>query len=463
MFAGADIPLLLYIGLSETFMVHFAFSAFMRRNDKNMYEYLAVLAVYLIITSVDALLDMPVFYVLFICYVLIVYIAFRFFDSTLEERLVISFVYVAVNYSMTIFATTLVFGLDGNGFEGFPSNLAQTFESQTFLTIMVTCSIFLMEKLKRFVYAPATIAGLSFLTPLLMVLLIINEFYMISAPDSQDMLFKQYISIALLLLFTAIILYMLALRIGLLKHSLEYSATLEQMLSVQQKYYSALQEHQRELRRIYHDTKGRTRTMLTLLDSGLNEEAAEYARSMLLSARDPAMEMECDNQLLDALLSDRLGPVRRLGVEVSSCIMVPPVLEIDNVDLCILVENMLDNAVEACERMQPRSGTDAMVHRFESAAGGDLPRRYIDVDIRMRGPFLCLYVENSFDGCLKCEKGVYLSVKPDPESHGLGITHMLRIVEKYHGRLKIEHSANVFSVTALLEYPDDELLDSSSM
>lgn len=440
-----DFPLLLYIACTETLMVHVAFKAFMGRNTRSSVEYAVVLALYLLITFVDALLDLPVFYVLCICYVLIVGIAFLFFESTLEERLIISFAFVAVNYAMTIISTALIFGLDGNGFEEFPRHLAQTFESQTLLVILVFCFIWLMRELRRFVSAPVMVAVFSFFTPFAMVLLLIYEFYMISEPNRPEMLFAQYMSIGLLLLLTSVILYLLVLRIGLLKHSLEYSATLEQMLSVQQKYYAALQEHQRELRRIYHDTKGRTRTMLGLLDSGLNDAAAEYARSMLQSARDPAMEMECDNQLLDALLSDRLGSAHRSGVEVTSCIMVPAVLEIDNVDLCILVENMLDNAVEACERM--RVGN--------VAAGTDAPRRFIDIDIRMRGPFLCLYVANSYDGHCICEKDRYISVKPDPESHGLGVTNMRRIVEKYRGRLKIEHDDQVFSVMALLEYPGE--------
>ena len=105
-------------------------------------------------------------------------------------------------------------------------------------------------------------------------------------------------------------------------------------------------------------------------------------------------------------------------------------------DLCILVGNMLDNAVEACERVE---------------AG---KKRMIEVDLRMRGPFLCLYVANSFDGHVDYERGVYRSVKPDSSSHGLGLSNMRMVVDKYHGRLTIEREENLFFVTALLECPD---------
>ena len=117
--------------------------------------------------------------------------------------------------------------------------------------------------------------------------------------------------------------------------------------------------------------------------------------------------------------------------------MVPPILRINNVDMCILLGNLLDNAVEACSRMSAQ--TD----------------RFIDVDIRLKGMFLSVDIANSYSGLLNVNGGRYLTTKLKQESHGLGISNVERVVKKYEGRLTFTHDDTTFRAVAILRYPDE--------
>lgn len=75
------------------------------------------------------------------------------------------------------------------------------------------------------------------------------------------------------------------------------------------------------------------------------------------------------------------------------------------------------------------------------------------MDIRLKGPLLCINVRNSFSGNVKVSSDTYLTTKSDPVSHGVGLSNVQLVVQKYGGRTIINHSDHVFSVTAMMFYP----------
>ena len=244
---------------------------------------------------------------------------------------------------------------------------------------------------------------------------------------------------ATLLFLTACMLYSLNKVNDSLTESLSYSATLEQMLAVQEKYYTDLQKHQQELRRINHDNKSHTRTMVSLIEQGQYEELAKYAYSLQNTIESmTAPVTNCDNLLINALLNDKLGKAKQDGVELRLCVMVPPALTINNVDICILLGNLLDNAAEACAQM----GSDE--------------ERFIDVDIRLSSGILCVDVSNSYNGQVSYKSSTYFSTKDNSGFHGIGISNVRQVVSKYGGKLDISHENNVFRVSAYIAYMEDD-------
>lgn len=428
--------LLIFIGLTETFLLHFQFSLFMKRSpSRNKYYYYLMLGLYFLCTIFDAAYNFRVFFVFLIAYILIALTAYMFYEGTIAAKLSASFVFLSVNYAATIYATVWVYRVTGE--QTFPENLAQNFLSQIILTLLCMAAILLLYRFGKIMsgkFFPIFIV--SFCIPLAICVLLLTQFYINQSIFDVDLEMWSHIIEGTLLLLTGWMLYSLTVLNNLLTISLEHSATLDQMLSMQEKYYLDLQKHQQELRLINHDIKNHTATMAQLIKSQQYNALSEYItdlRNSITSITAPVTN--CDNLLINSLLNDKLGAPKEAGVELRLCVMVPAVLRVNNVDLCILLGNLLDNAVEACMAM------DAAEQRF------------ISVDIRSRGPFLVVEVANSYAHDIALEGSEYVTTKRSRLRHGMGLTNVRRVVGKYDGRLEISHENKVFRTRAVLTYP----------
>ena len=107
----------------------------------------------------------------------------------------------------------------------------------------------------------------------------------------------------------------------------------------------------------------------------------------------------------------------------------------DAYDIGIIVNNLLQNALEACEKM-------------------NTGERYITLSGKQKRKFFLIEVRNSFDGEIKFDSNTNLPVsdkEKDISLHGIGLSNVKREVEKYMGDLDIKVKKNEFSVTILLQ------------
>ena len=109
-------------------------------------------------------------------------------------------------------------------------------------------------------------------------------------------------------------------------------------------------------------------------------------------------------------------------------------LNVSDSDLCVVLGNALENAVEACEMME------------NTAA------RFISVESRVLNGQLLIKIENSYKGCLKLKDDGYFSTKSG-EFHGIGLRNIHKVVENYGGFVKTEHNGKVFTLMAAFPNP----------
>lgn len=439
---GRQVALLVFVGLCETAIVHRSLSWLMRpRRHNGLYALL--LFVYFVATVFDAANNFEVYYVFLIAYTLIAIIALIFYEGALAMRLAIPFVVLAIDYAATIFSCLTVWVIRGVNSVEFSANLQPTFTSQAALTAMTLACLWALSCFGKKMHRDSTPIfrrivsfATEFALPLAILMLLIRQFYINQLPGSVAREIEGHVLVAMLLLLSAFMLYSLTRTNAVLTTSLVYSSTLEQMLSVQKKYYTDLQQHQLELRRLNHDIKSHTRVISELLEQGHTEEAKEYLHLLQDSVASIATPVTtCDNQLVAALLNDKLAEPKKNGVELMLCVMVPPVLRINNVDVSIVLGNLLDNAVEAC------------------AAMGTGTRRFIDVDMQLEGMFLTIDVSNSYDGLVRQQGDKYLTTKGDGRSRGIGLSNVRRAVQRHDGRLTVTHDGSVFRVIAIMKHP----------
>ena len=155
---------------------------------------------------------------------------------------------------------------------------------------------------------------------------------------------------------------------------------------------------------------------MTLSEERRNEELENYIRGITVINEGTRIGRLTENIELDALVQYYSNLAQSCGIRFRARLSLPAVLDFPVVDLCGLLGNLLENAVEACQRQQT----------------GD---RTIFIAGRAQDGQLEFVIDNSFDGETKLKGGNYLSSKRD--DFGLGIPSALETVERYGGAINL--------------------------
>ena len=182
-----------------------------------------------------------------------------------------------------------------------------------------------------------------------------------------------------------------------------------------EKYYEEVQAMYQQMRTWRHDYKNHLQVMKAHLDMG------EYRISKVI---------ETGNLALDAILNSKISMARAKEIEVNVKVVLPPELSVEDSDLCILLGNLLDNAIEGCE----------------SQKEGE--KRFLRVYVGVLREQLYLSVVNSYGARIKKENGRYRSVKAS--DRGLGLLSIDSIAARYHGYVNRKNDESVFATEVLL-------------
>ncbi len=147
-----------------------------------------------------------------------------------------------------------------------------------------------------------------------------------------------------------------------------------------------------------------------------------------------------DNFTVNAILQDAASRAAQAGASFEAQVYLPEKLSIPESDLCTLLMNMLDNALEAC----------ADVEKPED--------RFVRFKAEVRNGFLAVKCENRYAGSLEeDEQGRLQTKKPHPDTHGFGLPQMSAIAEKYHSVLDISYTeGHIFTVQTALKLPNQQ-------
>ena len=106
-------------------------------------------------------------------------------------------------------------------------------------------------------------------------------------------------------------------------------------------------------------------------------------------------------------------------------------------DLYSLFGNLLDNAIEACEKLQ------------------DPEKRVVSLTSETSRGFLCLHEENYFEGSLQFENGLPQTTKKDRFFHGIGTKSLALIAQKYGGSMSMQTRGDIFVVDMLFPLAEE--------
>ena len=216
----------------------------------------------------------------------------------------------------------------------------------------------------------------------------------------------------------------------------------QQKYFVEQQQVHAIQERMEEveqfyegIRRMKHEMRNHLTNIKGLARSGNYGEMEQYIDRMDESMNAFEFTVKTGNAVTDVIINDKQKTAEKQGIQFCSEFSYPQTDGYNAYDIGIIINNLLQNALEACEKMTE----------------GD---RYIYLSGRQKKKFYLIHVRNSFKGEVAFDEETKLPLstkESDISLHGIGLSNVKREVEKYMGDVDIKVKKNEFSVAVLLQ------------
>lgn len=246
---------------------------------------------------------------------------------------------------------------------------------------------------------------------------------------NQGRLMEGYIVISLALLILLLMFYVL---FYLMAKSLNRNDRLRQenqFLSMQQAQYKSLCTAIEETRQARHDMRHHFSALSALAVHEEWQELRNYLGQAMESI--PTVELKlCDNPAVDGVAGHYCIRYKENNIPFSVELDLPYKLPISEMDICLVLSNLLENALEASLRT-------------------NTTKRFIKIQAYLHSDNVVLItVENAFDGIIKEKNGVFQSSKRHGD--GVGIQSIRRIAEKNGGYCRFSLTDGVFYANIML-------------
>lgn len=220
--------------------------------------------------------------------------------------------------------------------------------------------------------------------------------------------------------------------------SLEYrllDRLAKQQYQMIEQQLSAFKEQYGQLVKMRHDMKNHSLCLAKLIKDKNVDEAAHYLDQLTLGAGQEDSMIHTGSIYADALLNPKYQQAVKLGIDISIQMSIPAKDKIAPVDICCLLSNALDNAIEACERGKKENGSPG----------------WIQMKSAVHGQYWVLEITNSIVKPVSIHQGKFLSSKRI-QSYGVGLQNIKSVVEQYHGVLNLQNE-DCFTLSVMLPVP----------
>ncbi len=211
----------------------------------------------------------------------------------------------------------------------------------------------------------------------------------------------------------------------------------EQQVKAMKKRLEEAENFYGSIRKVRHEMKNHMANIKGLAGAGEYGEIEDYIRRMDETMQELEYKYVTGNAVTDVIINDKCRRAEKAGIRFDADFRYGG--EIPVFDMGIILNNLLNNAIEACEKLETG-------------------QEFIRLSLKRKKQFLILYVENSFNGAVPVSKGSPLppttkqSILPGIiTEHGIGLENVRDIAERYFGGVNIKVKGDVFHVTVMLQ------------
>lgn len=197
------------------------------------------------------------------------------------------------------------------------------------------------------------------------------------------------------------------------------------------KQYTEVENIYKEMRGWKHDYHNHIQVMKAYLDLNKYDDMKKYLDELDMDLRDIDKVIKTGNLMVDAILNSKLSLGVSRDININAKATVPKDIKVADIDLCIIIGNLMDNAMENALKLEQKH------------------ERFIRVYIREMKGQLYISITNSYGGEVKKSGLEYLTTKFG-ENHGFGLKRVDSIVNKYDGFLNRQIEEGVFATEIIL-------------
>ncbi|MBR0535334.1 MAG: GHKL domain-containing protein [Clostridia bacterium] len=202
-------------------------------------------------------------------------------------------------------------------------------------------------------------------------------------------------------------------------------------MRLEKQSFQKMEESYNRTREIRHDMKNHIISLKGIAENGNREQLLNYLEKMTDALEEATYISFSKNSAVDAIINEKLLIAQRNNISTHFDILPLNSENVPSMDICTILSNALDNAIEACLKIDNPT------------------ERYINVRITAdNGIFIS--VANPTAHPPKKRAGVIISSKNDKENHGLGLKSIKRTVEKHNGDILIKYEKGIFTLIAQL-------------
>ena len=186
----------------------------------------------------------------------------------------------------------------------------------------------------------------------------------------------------------------------------------------------------RTMRGWRHDYHNHVQAMLILCDQNNLPELKKYLINLNDDLTTVDTSIKTGNVMVDAILNSKMSLIKARSIPVSAKAAAPNETDLSDIDLCVILGNLLDNAMEAC------------------AGQGEDEERFIRIYMGVMKKQLYISVQNTFSGRKKRTDRL-VSAKRE-SGHGYGLSRIDAVVKRNGGYINRQNEDGIFATEVML-------------
>ena len=200
-------------------------------------------------------------------------------------------------------------------------------------------------------------------------------------------------------------------------------------LETKNDYYEKVEESQNQIRRLYHDMNNHLYNIQMMNKS--SEDASDYIVSLQNELKEARKTRVSGNSLFDIIVDEKMNICKNKGIEFDIDVDSKNTGFIKNMDMSSILANILDNAIEACDKMTSN-------------------KKYIKLTSMWADDMFVIICENSKENEIKKIGDRFITDKLNKSEHGIGIKSVEKSVKNYDGNMMIFCDDNLFKVKIMI-------------